>query len=85
MLSLLPKSGESKLNSITIARDLITLKIDEIIGKLKIYEMKKQQEQNKKEPKKEKTLAVKAAKGEVCEEDEDMTYMTKRFLKVKEK
>lgn len=61
------------------------LTIDELIGNLKIYEMNKQQEQSEKEPTKKKTLALKAAKGEISEEDEDMTYITKRFLKVRRK
>ncbi|XP_047263642.1 uncharacterized protein LOC124896147 [Capsicum annuum] len=56
--------------------------MDELIGNLKSYEMKKQQEQDKKEPKKEKALALKAAKGEACEKEEDVAYITERFLKV---
>lgn len=47
--------------------------------------MKKQREQAKKELKKEKTLALKAAKGEISEEDEEIAYTTKRFPKEKQR
>lgn len=44
--------------------------------------MNKKQEKNKKELKKKKTLALKEAKGDVCEEDKDVAYITKIFIKV---
>lgn len=47
--------------------------------------MKKQKEQDKKEPKKKKTLALEVAKSEECEENKDVAYITKRFLKVMRK
>ncbi|XP_070005532.1 uncharacterized protein LOC142163105 [Nicotiana tabacum] len=40
VLSVLPSSWESKVNVITEAKDLQTLTMDELIGKLKTYEMK---------------------------------------------
>lgn len=43
VLSILPKSWESKVNVITEARDLKNLIIDELIENMKTYEMKKQQ------------------------------------------
>lgn len=62
--------------------DLKTLTMDKLIGNLKTYEMKKQQEQVKKETKKEKNLALEAAKGEIIKEGKDIAYITKWFLKV---
>ncbi|XP_070012287.1 intracellular protein transport protein USO1-like [Nicotiana sylvestris] len=41
ILSVLPGSWESKVNVITEAKDLQTLTMDELIGNLKTYEMKK--------------------------------------------
>ncbi|XP_070039816.1 uncharacterized protein [Nicotiana tomentosiformis] len=44
ILSVLPGSWESKVNAITEARDLQKLTIDELIGNLKTYEMKKKKD-----------------------------------------
>ncbi|XP_070025809.1 uncharacterized protein [Nicotiana sylvestris] len=44
ILSVLPGSWESKVNVITEAKDLQTLTIDELIGNLKTYEMKKKRQ-----------------------------------------
>ncbi|XP_075095299.1 uncharacterized protein LOC142173577 [Nicotiana tabacum] len=41
ILSALPSSWESKVNTITEAKDLQRLTIDELIGTMKTYEMKK--------------------------------------------
>ncbi|XP_075083448.1 uncharacterized protein LOC142167188 [Nicotiana tabacum] len=42
ILSVLPGSWESKVNDITEAKDLQKLTIDELIGNLKTYEMKRE-------------------------------------------
>ncbi|XP_070047105.1 uncharacterized protein [Nicotiana tomentosiformis] len=55
ILSVLPSSWESKVNAITEAKDLQNLTIDELIGNLKTYEMKKKKDHEIREPKKEKT------------------------------
>ncbi|XP_070026436.1 uncharacterized protein [Nicotiana sylvestris] len=44
ILSALPGSWESKVNAITVAKDLQTLTKDELIGNLKTYEMKKERQ-----------------------------------------
>ncbi|PHT38315.1 Myosin-11 [Capsicum baccatum] len=59
VLSILSKSWESKVNAIAEARDLKSFTMDELIGNLKTYEMKKQQDQAKRKPKKEKSLVLK--------------------------
>ncbi|XP_070002702.1 uncharacterized protein [Nicotiana sylvestris] len=59
ILSVLPGSWESKVNAITEAKDLQTLTMDELIGNLKTYEMKRKKHSERREPKKEKNLVLK--------------------------
>ncbi|XP_070025962.1 uncharacterized protein [Nicotiana sylvestris] len=73
---------ESKVNVITKAKDLQTLTMDELIGNLKTYEMKRQRDSERREPKKEKNLVLKAENNDSSEEDSDMDYLTKRFQKM---
>ncbi|XP_019257597.1 PREDICTED: uncharacterized protein LOC109235797 [Nicotiana attenuata] len=56
ILSVLPGSWESKVNAITEAKDLQTLTMGELIGNLKTYEMKRKEDNERREPKKEKNL-----------------------------
>ncbi|XP_070032600.1 uncharacterized protein [Nicotiana tomentosiformis] len=44
ILSVLPSSWESKVNAITEAKDLQELTMDELVGNLKTYEMKKKKD-----------------------------------------
>ncbi|XP_075101772.1 uncharacterized protein LOC142177204 [Nicotiana tabacum] len=46
ILSVLPSSWESKVNDITEAKDLQELTIDELVGNLKTYEMKKKKKKD---------------------------------------
>ncbi|XP_070002710.1 uncharacterized protein [Nicotiana sylvestris] len=82
VLSVLPGSWESKVNVITEAKDLQTLTMDELIGNLKTYKMKRQRDSERREPKKEKNSVLKAKNNDSSEEDSDMTYLTKRFQKM---
>ncbi|XP_070050562.1 structural maintenance of chromosomes protein 3-like [Nicotiana tomentosiformis] len=82
IFSVLPGSWESKVNAITEAHDLQKLAIDELIGNLKTYEMKKKKDHKRREPKKEKNLVVKADNNDSSGEDDDMAYLTKRFQKM---
>ncbi|XP_070005268.1 uncharacterized protein [Nicotiana sylvestris] len=52
ILSVLHSSWESKVNTITEAKDLQTLTMDVLIGNLKTYEMKKKKDSGRKKPKK---------------------------------
>ncbi|XP_070011032.1 uncharacterized protein [Nicotiana sylvestris] len=54
ILSILPSSWESKVNAITEVKDLQELTIDEMVGNLNTYEMKRKIESERREPKKEK-------------------------------
>ncbi|XP_070017888.1 uncharacterized protein [Nicotiana sylvestris] len=82
ILSVLPGSWQSKVNAITKAKDLQTLTIDEMIGNLKTYEMKRKKDSERREPNKEKNLVLKAENSDSSEEDSDMAYLTKRFQNI---
>ncbi|XP_070022774.1 uncharacterized protein [Nicotiana sylvestris] len=69
------------MNVITEAKDLHALTIDELLGNLKTYEMKKKNDSERREPKKEKNLVLKGESNDSSEEDSDMTYLTKIFQK----
>ncbi|XP_070003976.1 uncharacterized protein [Nicotiana sylvestris] len=69
ILSVLPVSWESRVNSITKAKDLQKLTIDELIGNLKTYEMKKKKDLERRELKNEKNLVRKANNSDLgCDE-----------------
>lgn len=59
-LSVLSASQLSKVNEISEAWDLESLSIDYLIGKLKTYELKKHQDHEMDEPRKDKNLVLKA-------------------------
>ncbi|XP_049366103.1 uncharacterized protein LOC125830957 [Solanum verrucosum] len=78
ILRVLPKSWESKVNAITEARDLKVLTMDDLIGNLQAYELNRQQGSTVKEGKKEKSVALKMSLNDGSEEEDEMTYLTKR-------
>ncbi|XP_070015737.1 uncharacterized protein [Nicotiana sylvestris] len=82
ILSILPSLWESKVNAINEANDWQELTIDKLVGNLMTYEMKKKIDSERREPKKEKNLVLKAEGNDSSEEDCDMTYLTKRFQKM---
>ncbi|XP_070055307.1 uncharacterized protein [Nicotiana tomentosiformis] len=73
---------ESKVNAITEAKDLQKLTIDELIGNLKTYEMKKKKDNERREPQIGKNLVLKKEKNDSSGENADMAYLTKRFQKM---
>ncbi|XP_070019798.1 uncharacterized protein [Nicotiana sylvestris] len=82
ILSVLPSSWERKVNAIIEAKDLQELTIDEHVGNLKTYEMKKKKDSERREPKREKNLVVKIENNDSSGEDGDMAYLTRRFQKM---
>ncbi|XP_075091631.1 uncharacterized protein LOC142171825 [Nicotiana tabacum] len=56
--------------------------MDELVGNLNTYEMKTKTDSERKEPKKEKNLVLKAENNDSSEEDSDMEYLTRRFQKM---
>ncbi|XP_070036221.1 uncharacterized protein [Nicotiana tomentosiformis] len=77
ILSVLPSSWESKVNAITEAKDLQILTMDELVRNLKTYEIKRKKDSEKREPKKEKNLVLKAENNDSSEEDSDMAYLNR--------
>ena len=82
VLRILPKSWESKVGAITEATDLKVLTMDALIGNLKTHEMNRSHNQSKKEVKKDKSLMRKYRSEEDSSDDDDMTYLIKRFQKI---
>ncbi|XP_070020716.1 uncharacterized protein [Nicotiana sylvestris] len=82
ILSILHSSWESKVNDIIEAKDLQELTIDELVGNLKTYEMKRKIDSERREPKKEKNPVLKVDSNDSSEEDSDMAYLIKRFQKM---
>ncbi|XP_070019576.1 uncharacterized protein [Nicotiana sylvestris] len=66
----------------TIPRNKLELAIEELIENLKTYELKRKINNERREPKKEKNLVLKANYNDSSEEDNDMAYLTKRFQKM---
>ncbi|KAH0748303.1 hypothetical protein KY290_027535 [Solanum tuberosum] len=81
LLSVLPELWESKAEGITKAWDLDVLAMDELIGNLMTYELKKNQEKEIGVRRKEKNLVLKATTPEDFE-DENIALMTKRFSRM---
>ncbi|XP_059292497.1 uncharacterized protein LOC132045948 [Lycium ferocissimum] len=75
-------SWERKVNAITEAKDLQTLTLDELIGKLKTCEMKRNKDLERREPKNEKSQVLKAAKSDTSSDESEMAYLTRRFYKM---
>ncbi|XP_070048832.1 uncharacterized protein [Nicotiana tomentosiformis] len=82
ILSLLPSSWESKVNAIKEAKDLQKLTIDELVGNLRTYEMKKKKNNERRDPKREKNLVLQTDNNDSSGKDGDMAYLTRRFQKM---
>ncbi|XP_070021793.1 uncharacterized protein, partial [Nicotiana sylvestris] len=59
ILNFLPRSWESKVNAIIESKGLQELTLEELIGNLKTYELKRKIDSERREPKKEKNLCGK--------------------------
>ncbi|XP_015080393.1 uncharacterized protein LOC107024028 [Solanum pennellii] len=81
LLSVLPETWESKVEAITEARDLDTLAMNELIGNLITYELKKNQETEIGGKRKERNLVLKATTSDDFE-DENIALITKRFTRM---
>ncbi|XP_070019952.1 uncharacterized protein [Nicotiana sylvestris] len=73
ILNVLLGSWEGKANAITKAKDLQKLTIDELIGNLKTYEMKRKNDLERKEPNEERNLVLKAAHTDSSSDESEMT------------
>ena len=81
LLSVLPETWESKVEAITEARDLDSLAMDELIGNLITYELKKNQEKEIGGKRKERNLVRKATTSDDFE-DENIALITKKFTRM---
>ncbi|XP_070013738.1 uncharacterized protein [Nicotiana sylvestris] len=75
----LPVTWESKITVTQESKNIVTLKLDELIGNLTAYELRRQT-MKMDAPKKERSLAFRITEGADLEEDE-MTMITKDFKK----
>ncbi|XP_070004965.1 uncharacterized protein [Nicotiana sylvestris] len=75
----LPVSWKSKITAIQESKNIATLRLDELIGNLTAYELRRQTMKMDK-PKKERSLALRIAEGSDLEDDE-MTMITREFKK----
>lgn len=84
LLSVLLESRESKVEAITEARDLDKLAMDELIGHLMTYELKKKQEKDIEGKRKEKNMVLTGTTPKNLE-DENIVLMIKRFSRMLKK
>ncbi|XP_070003403.1 uncharacterized protein [Nicotiana sylvestris] len=75
----LPITWESKITNIQESKNITTLKLDELIGNLIAYELRRQT-MKMDAPKKERSLALRISEGGDLEEDE-MAMITRDFKK----
>lgn len=81
MLSVLPESQESKVEAIIEAKDLGTMTMDQRMGTLLTYELKKNQEKELNNKRKDKYLVLKATEKEEFKE-ENIALISKKFQQV---
>jgi len=81
ILRILPRTWEAKVTAIQEAKDLDAITMDELIGNLQTYELRRNS-QHQEETKKERGIALKIMEEESIDlEDEDMAMMTRKFKK----
>ena len=81
ILRILPRSWEAKVTAIQEAKDMNKITLDELIGNLQTYELRKNSQQ-KEEAKKDRGLALKALEDDDSDlEEEEMAMMTRKFKK----
>ena len=80
ILRFLPRSWEEKVTVIQEAKDLKILSLDELIGNLQTYELRRNSQQE--ETKKDCVLALKIMEEDSSElDEEDMAMLTRKFKK----
>jgi len=81
ILRFLPRSWKAKVTAIQEAKDLKTLSLDELIGNLQTYELRRNSQQQE-ENKKDRGLALKIMEEDSSElDEEDMAMLTRKFRK----
>ena len=82
ILRFLPRNWEAKVTAIQEAKDLKVLSLDELIGNLQTYELRRTSQQQE-ETKKDRSLALKTVEEASSEsDDEELAFMTRKFRTV---
>jgi len=81
ILRLLPRTWEAKVTTIQEAKDFKAISLDELIGNLQTYELRRNSQQQE-ETKKDHGIALKVMEEDSSDfEDEDMAMITCKFKK----
>jgi len=81
ILRFLPRSWEAKATTIQEVKDLKTLSLDELIGNLQTYELRRNSQQQE-ETKKDRGIALKIMKEDSSDlDDEDMDMLARKVKK----
>jgi len=81
ILRFLLRTREAKITAIQEAKDLKTLSLDELIGNLQTYELRRNSQQQE-ETKKECGIALQIIEEDSSElDEEDMAMITRKFKK----
>jgi len=81
ILRFLPRSWEAKVTAIQEAKDLKTLSLDELIGNLQTYELRRNSQQQE-ETKKDHGLTLKIMEEDSSDlDEEDMAMLASKFKK----
>ena len=82
ILRFLPRSWEAKVTAIQEAKDLKVLSLDELIGNLQTYELRRTSQQQE-EIKKDHGLALKSIEEDSSDlDEEDMAMFSRKFKKL---
>jgi len=81
ILRFLPRNWEAKVTAIQEAKDFKTLSLDELIGNLQTYELRRNSQQQE-ETKKDRGLALKIMEEDSSNlDEEDMAMLARKFKK----
>jgi len=81
ILRFLPHSWEAKVTAIQEAKDMKKISLDELIGNLQTYELRRNSQQQE-EIKKDRGIALKIMEEDSSDlDDEEMTMITRKFKK----
>jgi len=81
ILRFLPRTWEAKVTAIQEAKDLKAISLDELIGNLQTYELRRNSQQQE-ETKKDRGIALKVMEKDSSDfGDEDMAMITRKFKK----
>jgi len=81
ILRLFPRSWEAKVVAVQEAKDMKAITLDELIGNLQIYELRRNFQQQE-ETKKDRGIALKVMEEDSSDfDDEDMAMITRKFKK----